>query len=352
MWVELLLGATLLAVLLSVQREHMATGVYSKHTPPTDAEANEIFDQIMSMAPAILHNAYADALALAKVALADAKTYAAKDPADMMLKPVAETSEDKLVLLSKQGVVGAVLMTGRIVSGQGPFGPPGMPAQPSPAAGPITEEKLKAHVDRLYTQLNQHIDDQLPGGGPNPNLSPIQGEMQAKIRSYAEQARTLVKKYDTPEVRDACLLVLKEYYIDQLKPGWSAGSTPAEDPTAAGNMADLEAKYQKQQIVYNNINGSDKDALLNAKRDMSDTLQQMLALSAKSGTEDQQQMLIRRIMEIQRDYNGLLVATDDLETLRRINQFTDMRESTQTKIYGVAFIACALALLVMVTRTR
>jgi len=271
----------------------------------------------------------------------------------MMLKQAAETSEDKLVLLSKQGVVGAVLMTGRVVSGQGPFGPPG---EPSPAAGPITEEKLKAHVDQLYTQLNQHIDDQLPGGGPDPNLSPIQGEMQAKIRSYAEQARTLVKKYDTPEVRDACLLVLKEYYIDQLKPGWSAGSTPAEDPTAAGNMADLEAKYQKQQIVYNNINGSERpdkeDALLNAKRDMSDTLQQMLALSAKSGTEDQQQMLIRRIMEIQRDYNGLLVATDDLETLRRINQFTDMRVSVQTKIYGVAFIACAFALLFMVTRTR
>jgi hypothetical protein len=127
------------------------------------------------------------------------------------------------------------------------------------------------------------------------------------------------------------------------------------DPTLAGNLADLEAKYEKQQTVYHNIAGSDhpdKDALLKSKREMSDTLQQMLALSAKSGTGDQQQELIRRIMEIQRDYNGLLVATDDLETLRRINQFTDMRMSVQTKVYGVAFIACAFALLLMVTRTR
>lgn len=127
------------------------------------------------------------------------------------------------------------------------------------------------------------------------------------------------------------------------------------DPTAAGNMADLEEKYQRQQVIYHNLIGSDHpdaNALLNIKREMGETLSEMLALSARSGSENQQQELIRRIMEIQRDYNGLLVATDDLETLRRIHQFTDMRESTQTKIYGVAFIACAIALLVMVTRTR
>jgi len=121
-------------------------------------------------------------------------------------------------------------------------------------------------------------------------------------------------------------------------------------------MADLESEYQKRKALYDKLvatNDSTKaDAIMTAKRAMSDTLDKMLALSAQSGTESQQQMLILRIMEIQRDYNGLLVATDKLETLRRIHQITDVREGTEMKLYGAAFLIAALGLLVIVTRTH
>lgn len=350
MWVEFVIGATLLAVVLSMQREHMATGIYTKTTPPTDEESSEIFDQVMAMAPAILHDAYADALAFAQRALTDAKSYAAKVPSDRGLQGVALTSADKVVQYSKNAVAFAVINGGRVASGQ----------QTAP-----TEPQLKALVDKLYTQLNQHIDDKLPPVVPSPNETPIQTEMNAKAREYAEEARALVKKYDTPEVRDACLLVLKEYYVDQLKPGWTAAppakqQVAAVDPTAAGNMSELEAEYQSRKIVYDNLvatslanNDSSKiDAIAAAKQAMNETLNKMLALSAKSGTDEQQEELVRRIMEIQRDYNGLLVSTDKLHTLRLIHQTMDVRTNTGLKIFGVLFVIAAIVLVVMVIRTR
>ena len=132
------------------------------------------------------------------------------------------------------------------------------------------------------------------------------------------------------------------------------------DPTAAGNMADLEAEFRKRKTIYNNLVASalekndttQVNAIASAKQAMAETLDKMLALSAKTGSSDQQNELIRRVMEIQRDYNGLLVATDKLETLRRIHQFTDEREGATMKLYGVAFLIATLGLLVMVTRTR
>ena len=131
------------------------------------------------------------------------------------------------------------------------------------------------------------------------------------------------------------------------------------DPTAAGNMADLEAEYGKRKVIYDNLvanalaksDTSKIDSIANAKKAMSDTLDKMLEVSAKSGTESQQQELILRIMEIQRDYNGLLVATDKLETLRRISQITEVREGTEMKLYGLAFLLASIGLLVAVTRT-
>jgi hypothetical protein len=127
------------------------------------------------------------------------------------------------------------------------------------------------------------------------------------------------------------------------------------DPTAAGKMADLESEYQKRKVLYDRLvatnDSSNANAILNAKKAMSDTLDKMLELSAQTGTESQQKTLIYRIMEIQRDYNGLLVATDDLETLRRIERVTEAREGTEMKLYGAAFLIAAFGLLVIVTRT-
>lgn len=132
------------------------------------------------------------------------------------------------------------------------------------------------------------------------------------------------------------------------------------DPTAAGNMADLEAEYQKRKIVYDNLvtdalanNDKSKiDAIANAKVAMNNSLSKMLEVSAKSGTESQQEELIHRIMEIQRDYNGLLTGTDKLQTLRLLHQSLDVRDSFGLKLLGGAFLITALAVMIQITRTR
>ena len=125
-------------------------------------------------------------------------------------------------------------------------------------------------------------------------------------------------------------------------------------------MRDLEADYQKRKIIYDNLvasaiandDQSKIDAIAEAKVAMSDSLNKMLEVSARSGTESQQQELIRRIMEIQRDYNGLLVGTDKLQTLRLLQQSIDVRDSFGLKLLGGAFLIATLALVVQVMRTR
>ena len=125
-------------------------------------------------------------------------------------------------------------------------------------------------------------------------------------------------------------------------------------------MRDLEADYQKRKIIYDNLvasaiandDQSKIDAIAEAKVAMSDSLNKMLEVSARSGTESQQQELIRRIMEIQRDYNGLLTGTDKLQTLRLLQQSIDVRDSFGLKLLGGAFLIATLALVVQVMRTR
>ena len=125
-------------------------------------------------------------------------------------------------------------------------------------------------------------------------------------------------------------------------------------------MEDLEAKFQKQKTVYDNLvskaleknDSSMLPAIASAKAAMKETLSDMLHLSESTNRTDKQDELIRRIMEIQRDYNGLLVSTDQLETLRKIHQFQDSRTSADLKIYGVGFLIAGLALVVLITRTH
>jgi hypothetical protein len=125
-------------------------------------------------------------------------------------------------------------------------------------------------------------------------------------------------------------------------------------------MEEIEQEFQTRKRIYENLvadaiarNDSSKiDAIAAAKQAMGESLSKMLELSARSGTDSQQQELIRRIMEIQRDYNGLLVSTDKLETLRRIHQQMDVTQGTGLKLFGVLFVVAALSLILMTTRTR
>ena len=123
-------------------------------------------------------------------------------------------------------------------------------------------------------------------------------------------------------------------------------------------MEDLEAEYQNRKKVYDNLvasaletnDASKIDAIADAKKAMSETLSKMLQLSVTLGATNQQDELIRRIMEIQRDYNGLLVATDKLETLRKIHRFQDSKTDVNLKIYGLGFLIASFALLVAIVR--
>lgn len=226
MEVELLLGVLIVVIALFQYREGMATGVYDSETPPNPEQINDIFDQIMSMAPPILQKAYSDGLALAKDALADAKAISAKYPEDTNLaRQLGEMTETKLVEISKVGIVIGLLAVGR---------------QIKQTSGAITETSLRAAVDPLYEALNKHIDHPLPP--QSPGGTPQHAEIQTKVIEYAGRARALVKEYKTPEVRDAIIAVLKTYYVDQLTPGQAAAAPAAAGaPVAAGAPA-VEAK--------------------------------------------------------------------------------------------------------------
>jgi hypothetical protein len=125
-------------------------------------------------------------------------------------------------------------------------------------------------------------------------------------------------------------------------------------------MDELEAKFQQQQAQYDKLvadalkrnDPSALPAIAAAKQEMRNTLSEMLELSARTPHEEQQQELIRRIMEIQRDYNGLLTGTDKLETLRRIHQTTSEKHNSQVGLYATGFLLASLTLVVLVMRTR
>jgi hypothetical protein len=134
------------------------------------------------------------------------------------------------------------------------------------------------------------------------------------------------------------------------------------DPTAAANLAELQADYNAKKAVYDNLvdnalannDASKVNDIMAAKQAMSEALSNVLDLTIKAGeaTDDQQNELIRRIMEIQRDYNGLLVATDKLQTLRMIHQTIDLQNGVGLKIFGVLFTVASLALLGVAVSTR
>ena len=125
-------------------------------------------------------------------------------------------------------------------------------------------------------------------------------------------------------------------------------------------MDELEVKFQHQQAYYDKLvadalkknDSTALPAIAAAKQKMRDTLSEMLELSAKTSHEDQQQELIRRIMEIQRDYNGLLTGTDKLETLRRIHQTTAEKHNSEVGMYAFGFLLASLTLVALVMRTH
>lgn len=77
------------------------------------------------------------------------------------------------------------------------------------------------------------------------------------------------------------------------------------------------------------------------------TIQEMNT-GVSSDVDRQRNELIEKLVRIQKDYNGLLVNTDKLETLRRIRGFQETDWKSQLKIYMIVFAVLAVVLLVLI----
>jgi hypothetical protein len=121
-------------------------------------------------------------------------------------------------------------------------------------------------------------------------------------------------------------------------------------------MNELRAKYERQLKEYDDlvsiaINTNDTTQvtkLRNLNEAIAKTLNEMIEKltfmkkESPSLTKERDE-LISRLRQIQLDYNGLLVNTDQLETLRRIRQQESTEANRQLYMYiGFFLLACVI----------
>jgi hypothetical protein len=117
-------------------------------------------------------------------------------------------------------------------------------------------------------------------------------------------------------------------------------------------MSELRIRYERLQQEYDRtmndaIAKNDVSKLKELKKlneEMSKVLSELLAQSAKHSTGDEEE-LVKRLQQIQKDYNGLITATDDLETLRRIRAYEEDTSKKTLLWYLIALIVVALLLI-------
>jgi hypothetical protein len=124
-------------------------------------------------------------------------------------------------------------------------------------------------------------------------------------------------------------------------------------------MDELRAKYEKQvkdydALVVNSIETNDVSqvsklrqmnaAIANTLNSMIETLT-FLKKDTPSIKKERDELLTR-LTQIQLDYNGLKVNTDQLETLRRIRQQENSEVNRELYMYlGFFFVVCLILLL-------
>ena len=121
-------------------------------------------------------------------------------------------------------------------------------------------------------------------------------------------------------------------------------------------MDELRAKYERQLNEYDTlvdmaINTNDTtqvEKLRSLNEAIAKTLNEMIEKltfmkkESPSLTKERDE-LIARLRQIQMDYNGLLVNTDNLETLRRIRQQESTEANRQLYIYfGLFLLVCLI----------
>jgi hypothetical protein len=127
-------------------------------------------------------------------------------------------------------------------------------------------------------------------------------------------------------------------------------------------MDELRAKYERQlkeydALVDRSLTTNDTAQLTKIRelnQSIAKTLNEMIEKSTflKKDTPSltkERDELVSRLRQIQLDYNGLLVNTDQLETLRRIRQQESSESNRQLYLYIGFFLLVCLILIVSLT---
>lgn len=116
-------------------------------------------------------------------------------------------------------------------------------------------------------------------------------------------------------------------------------------------MSDLRNQYETKKREYDALlataNASNIPELRQRNQELSGLLSQMLDNSARYKTDDEEE-LVRRLQQIQKDYNGLITSTDDLETLRRIRAHETDTSKRNLFWYIVGTIVAGLLVIVFI----
>jgi len=122
-------------------------------------------------------------------------------------------------------------------------------------------------------------------------------------------------------------------------------------------MDALKAKYVSQLAEYDTLSSqaiqSEDTTKIPKLRELNikiaETLNEMIEKLTflKQNTSDikeERSKLIQKLGQIQRDYSGLIAATDTLETLRRIRQQASHDADSQLRLYLLFFLLLALCI--------
>jgi hypothetical protein len=122
-------------------------------------------------------------------------------------------------------------------------------------------------------------------------------------------------------------------------------------------MDALKAKYVSQLAEYDTLSSqaiqSEDTTKIPKLRELNikiaETLNEMIEKLTflKQNTPDikeERSKLIQKLGQIQRDYSGLIAATDTLETLRRIRQQASHDADSQLRLYLLFFLLLALCI--------
>ena len=126
-------------------------------------------------------------------------------------------------------------------------------------------------------------------------------------------------------------------------------------------MDALRSKYEKQMKEYDALVKKSLDAgdvsqistlrTMNAAlaKTLNDMIQQVTFLKKDTPSiKKERDELIERLRQVQKDYNGLAVNTDQLETLRRIRHQESAEATRLLQMYLFFFLALCLAVLLYI----